>query len=413
MQIEVNEVEYCKINVHYEADIDAVVAKRNEVVDKFKDATVPGFRPGHASSEVLKIYFKKEIDNVLQKELANDAVQNTVYEKKIKPFGQPSFSSLRLEGNKFDCDFSLHTQPTFELKEYKGFEIPKPPEKMSASELAQRMLQDLRVRYGNTTPYGENDFIQMGDNVVIEYNSTVDEQPVERLSASSELVQVGKTPIPGFDENILGMKSGEERSFELKMPEGIPDTLAGKTVKFNVKVILGSKVQPSALDDDLAKKVGFETFQLMMDHASATASSRVQELAKNNITDQISRRLVANHDFKVPSWITTAEAQMNAKNNGENWEVIADSQKERYVEQAENSIKLSLILSKIRDNEPDAQLSDEEVFKIAKENVSKFSDKPDEVFENIFRNGHLPVLFNRIRDEHTLDFIQKNCKIIE
>jgi FKBP-type peptidyl-prolyl cis-trans isomerase (trigger factor) len=104
---------------------------------------------------------------------------------------------------------------------------------------------------------------------------------------------------------------------------------------------------------------------------------------------------------------------MNAKNNGENWEVIPDSQKEKYLEAADNSIKLSLILNKIRDNEPDAQLTDEEVFKAAKENITKFSNEPDKVLEDVVKNGHLPILLNRIRDEYTLSFIEKNCKIVE
>lgn len=413
MQIEMNETEYCKVDVHYEADIEAVLAKRSEVVGKFKDATVPGFRQGHASPEVLKIYFRKEIDDALKRELANEAAQNTVYEKKIKPFGHPQFKAVNLEGNKFSCDFSLHVQPDFELKQYKEFEIPKPVEKISAPELAQRILQDLRVRYGETTQYGENDFVQIGDNVVIDYNGTVDDQPVDRLTASGELVQVGKTPIPGFDDNLLGMKAGEERVFVLNMPDSVADSLAGKAVHFKVKLVLGSKIQPAPLDDSLAKKVGFEDFQTMMNHASTTASSRVQETTKNEIMDQITRRLVSGHDFKIPHWISSAEAQMVAKNNGENWEVLSDTQKEKYLEHADNSIKLSLILSKVRDTEPEAQLTDEEVFKVAKENISKFSNNPDEVFEGIFKNGHLPLLFNRIRDEHTIAFIQKYCTIVE
>jgi len=413
MNITMEEIEYCKVDVHYESDIETIISKRSEVVAKFKDVAVPGFRLGHASPEVLKIYFRKEIDEALQKELANDAVQNTIFEKGIKPFGYPQFKSIHLEGNKFNCDFTLHVQPAFELQQYKDFEIPKPAEKMNAVELAQKILQDLRVRYGETTPYGENDFVQIGDNVVINYNGTVDEQPVDRLTASGELVQVGKTPIPGFDDNLLGMKTGEERVFSLVMPAEVTDSLAGKNVTFNVKLILGSKVQPAPLDDSLAKKVGFESFEIMMNHASSTASNRVQETTRNQIMDQVSKRLITNHEFKIPHWISSAEAQMSAKNNGENWEVLSDVQKERYLEHADNSIKLSLVLAKIRDVEPEAQLSDEEVFKIAKENISKFSDKPEEVFEGMFKNGHLPILFNRIRDENTLGFIQKHCTIIE
>ena len=413
MEIVVSEIEYCKVNIHYEADPETVAAKRGEVLDKFKGAVVPGFRKNHASPEALKIYFKKEINDALKKELANDAVQNVMHEKNIKPFGYPSFQSLVLDGSKFSCDFMLHTQPEFDLKEYKDFEIPKFSKQMTSDELAQKILQDLRVRYGNTTPYSENDFIQNGDNVVIDYSGSVDGNLIERLNAKGELIIIGKTPIPGFDDNLLGLKIGDEKSFSIKMPEDISDSLANKSIDFQVKIILGSKVEPAALDDNLAKKIGFPDFQAMLNQANGTASNRIKELERNHVLDQISRRLVSTHEFKIPSWISSSEAQINAKNNGENWEVLSDVQKEKYVEHAENSIKLSLILNKVRDNEPDAQLSDEEVFKSARENIMKFSEKPDEVLENVVKNGHLPILFNRIKDEHTLSFIEKNCKIVE
>lgn len=423
MQIIVNEIEYCKINVQYESDADAIKTKKIEVLNKFKEQKLPGFRPGKAPISAISQHYRKEINELLKRELAEEAVQNVVFEKNLKPFGQPSFSSISLEEPlialageqsipKFKCEFSMHIQPEFTLGSYKDFEIPKPAGIMQSEELTQRMIQDLRTKNGQTIPYGENDFVQMGDTVIIDYHTLLDGASIESLTADAQIVNIGRINIPGFSESLLGMKIDDSREFDLVMPETYEE-YAGKTLHFKVKVNMGSKSEPAPLDDNLAIKIGAPNIDSLMENARATATSRVKELETNQILDQISHRLIDGHDFKIPEWISIAEAQINAKNAGQEWASISDQDKEKHIVNADNSIKLSLILQKVRDNEPDAQLSDEEVFGLAKQNIAKYAKEPDAVMSEIFKNGHLPILFNRIRDEHTLAFIQKNSTIIE
>ena len=129
--------------------------------------------------------------------------------------------------------------------------------------------------------------------------------------------------------------------------------------------------------------------------------------------DQISRRIIDAHDFKIPDWISTSEAQVNARNAGQDWTSISDEEKEKHIDMAEKSVKLSLVLQKIRENEPDAQLTDEEVFEHAKQNLAKYSPEPEKVMADIFKNGHIGIFFNRIKDEYTIKYIEKTCSFIE
>src|SRR5271155_1220175 len=144
MTFEINEIDYCKILVKYESDGDTVQTKKAEVISKFKGQKVPGFRPGYATTDAVKQHYRKEINEALKQELADDAVHNVIFEKDIKPFGRPTFSYINLEESylvslngesalpKFRCEFSLHVQPEFELKDYKEYDIPKPAGIMSA-----------------------------------------------------------------------------------------------------------------------------------------------------------------------------------------------------------------------------------------------------------------------------------------
>lgn len=424
MNIVINEVEYCKLVIQYEADGDTVSLKKSEVINKFREQKVPGFRPGKATAEAIKQHYRKEINEALKHELAEDAVHNVIFEKNIKPFGRPEFSYINLEESymvnlngesaipKFKCEFSMNKQPDFELAKYKEFDIPKPGGFIPVEELTQRMIQDLRTKYGETTAYGEDDFVQMGDTVIIDYKASIDGVVIDKLTGNGEILNVGRINVPGFSESLLGMKPAESREFDLTMPENHPD-YPSKTLHMEVKISTGSKVAPAPMNDELATRIGVKSFDELMESVRSTATSRVVELEKNHNMDQISKRLVENHEFKIPSWVSTAEAQINSKNSGHEWDSIPDEEKEKYIDTAEKSIKLSLILQRIRENEPDAQLTDEEVFETAKQNLAKFSPEPEKVMNEIFKNGHLPILFNRIRDEHALDFIQKTCTFIE
>lgn len=425
MHIAVNEIEYCKLLIQCETDHKIISEKKSDILKKFKEQKVPGFRPGHATPEAIKQHYKKEIAEALKQELADDAVHNVIFEKKLKPLGRPQFNYANLEESylvlasgesalpKFKCEFILNVQPEFELKQYKEFEIPKAAGIPSTEELTQKILQELRSKNGSTVPYGADDFVQMGDTVIVDYTTSLDGQNIKDLTDTGQILSIGRINIPGFSESLLGMKAEETREFDLHMPENYRPEYVGKTLHFVVKVTMGSKVEFAALDDELAKKVGLENFDALMSNVTGVASARVRELENMHYLDQISRRLVTEHDFKIPEWIGTGEAQINARNAGAKWEEIPDEQKLKHIDMAEKSVKLSLILQKIRDKEPEAQLTDEEVFGLAKENIAKYSQEPDKVIQEIYKNGHLSLLFNRMRDEYTLNFILKNSKIVE
>jgi trigger factor len=413
MDIQITERDYCQLQIKCEADAELVAAKKEQVALKFKDQKVSGFRQGKAPLNAVKMHYKKQIAETLKQELAEEAFNDAISKNNLKPFGNPQFTVANIDDSKFICEFSLNTQPSFELKEYKNFNIPKPADPISSEEFAQKMIQDLRVRFGTTEPYTDNDFVQLGDSIVIDYEGSLDGVQLDVLKANGEVVVVGRTPLENFDSSLLGMSVNEEREFVINIPEasGMPE-LAGKPVTFKVKLIAGSKSLPAPIDDELAKKAGIDTVDQLMAEVTSMASSRINEIRNTAIYNQISRRLVDNHDFKVPSWIATAEAQIKARGQKQNWEELSDDDKEKLVKSAEDSVKLSLILEKVRGEEPEAQLTDEETFSAVRESFSKTSNK-EQMLQTIISNGQLPLLMNHIRDEYTLGFIKKNSTIIE
>jgi trigger factor len=414
MDIQLNDEGYCKVNVKYKADTDTVKEKRQYVAKEMaKSYEVKGFRKGKASPEVIRLSYPKEVEAYLKQEMLNQAFTDVVSEKGIKPFGGPQISSSTIEGNLFEAEFSVHTLPEFELKQYKGFEIPKYAATTTVDELSQKMLQELRTEHAEDVPYGENDFVQAGDKVVLQYHSFLDEAPIEELSSEGVILKIGQTNIPGFDDNLLGMKNEEEREFVLRTPKDFNEKFADKLITFKVKLMMGSKSNLAGLDDELAKKIGLETFASLMEEVGSVASAKLQGHENGHYQEQVGRRLIAEHDFVVPQWIADPEAKVQAQMQKKSWDTLSDEEKQKLTKDAEEGIKLSLILTKIQENEPDAQLHDDEVLKMARENLSKYTKNPDEVMQDVINKGQLPMFFSRIRDEHTLGFVVKNSTIIE
>jgi len=415
MQIEVNEIEACKLSVTYVSGAEEILNKRGEILQAFKKAPVPGFRKGKASADAIKVHYRNQIEESLKRGLAEDAYHNTLFEKKIKPHGAPKFNSLLLADGKFTCEFELYTKPDFDLAPYTSLELPKPHEPQSVMELTEELMQNLRVRFGEAVPYSETDFVQHGDNVIIDYEGTVDGAKLEQLCSVGEMLTVGSSNLTQFDDNLLGMIMGETREFDLLVPEGGLPSLAGKIVHITVTLNMGSKVTPCPLDDSLAVKLGKKDFQELKEFAHATAGAGVQNKFKAAIAEAVAAHLVNSNVISVPNWMSLSEAQYLANQAKLDWNVLEDKDKEKYIEVAEKNVKLSLILDRVREDNPEAQLTDQEVFDVIKQNLAKTQTgaSPDEVIQQMNKNGYLQILFSRIRDEHAMDFITKTVRVIE
>jgi trigger factor len=415
MEIKVSEIEACKLNVHCEANALEILNKRGEVMSAFKKAPVKGFREGRASPEAIKFQYKDQIEDALKRALAEDSYHEALFQHKLRPHGAPRFTSVLMADGKFACDFEVYTKPDFELAPYQNLEVPKPHMSMNEAELAARMLQELRVKYGEISPYTDQDFVQRGDNILADYEGTIDGVKIDTLCATGEMLAVGSSQLVAFDDNLLGMALGETREFDLTVPkEGLP-SLAGKTVHFKITINMGTKTIPCALDDELAKKLAKKDYEELRGFIHTVAAAKIANAFKELVNNAVAQKLIADNTIAIPNWMSLSEAQYLVHNAQLEWATLADVDKESYLALAEKNVKLSLILDKVRENNPDAQLSDQEVFEVIKSNLAQTKvDKPiDEIIANMNKSGYLQILFSRIKDEYALDMIVKATKIVE
>ena len=415
MEIQITEIEKCKLAVHYEANAEEIKEKKTEVLNAFKNAPVRGFRKNKAPMDAIRIQYAKQIDESLKRAMAEHALHSTIFEKNLKVHGPPKFNSLLLEGGKFICEFETLTKPDFTLPDWKNMEIPRPVQEHTTEEVAEKMLQELRVRLGDVIPFTETDFVQNGDNVVLDYDGFADGVKIDSLSVKSEMMTVGKSPLVGFDNNLIGMTPGEMREFDFVSPEGGLPSLSGKTIHFQVTLNTGSKTIPAALDDTLAQKLGKKDFAELREAVVQASFARVETFNKSQVNDAVSRKLIADTEIDVPPWMSVSEAQYLCQQSHMDWNTLPDPDREKFIEMAIQNVKLSLILDRVREDEPEAQLSDQEVFDIIKTNLlnNNPQEKIDDAINQMNKSGYLTILFSRIKDENTLNCITKAVKLID
>ena len=416
MEITVKELEACRLSVHCDASVLEVLDKKAEVLNAFKKAPVKGYRKDVIPPlDAIKMQYRKEIDESLKRAMAEECLQNAMFEKGLKPHGAPTFTALMLEGGKFSCDFEMRVKPDFTLPDWKAWELPKPHEEITSDQVVEAMMQDLRVRVGDAVPFSSTDFVQQGDSIIVDYTGTIDGKKIDGLCVEGEMMTIGKSMLKGFDSNLLGMSVDETREFDFVAPTDSLPSMAGKTVHFTATLKTGSKTEPCPLSDELAERIGKKDLAEVREAVGQAAFAQIANASRMKLQEAIGRRLVGETTMSVPNWMSVSEAQYLAQQAHLDWNAASDPDKEKLLEVAEQNVKLSLVLDKIREETAEAQLSDQEVFDIIKQNLvnSKVNKPIEEVFKELAKSSYLPILQSRIKDEYAMSYLIKTIKVIE
>lgn len=411
MEVQVKEVEYCKLEVLYSGDPDVVREKREEFVAELRKQQIPGFRKGKAPDSAIKARAGKKIEVYIAEQMKAQAYDDVIFETEAKPIGYPKFDNVSISGDKFSCKMTLYKKPDFELKDFK-YEIPRPDINRDKEVEVQKALEDLRLRFGDIEPYGDDDFVERGDQITIGYTATIDGEPFEGSEAEGQLYVVGENSLPDFDDSVLGMSAGENREFEITFPEVYPD-IGGKTAKFDVTVHMGTKKKPCALDDELAKNCGSDSLDALKDQLSKIASAKIKQAETLKVRQQVANRLVEDNDFKAPEFLVNLESQHISAQNGIDWNSLEENEQEVFKTQAEKQVKLSIILDSVRDSEPDSVLSDTEAQNGLAKKAQLQGRDPKTFLVEAQRNGSLIGMLSALKDEFTLQWLVDQATLID
>ena len=382
---------------------------------------IPGFRKGKAPFNIVERMYGDEI-------FYEDAFNELVYEKEIEDnkldvVSKPEINIVKMKKGE-DLVFTaiVQTKPEVKLGKYKGVELKKVEYPVTDEdvehEIAHMQEHNARTITVDDRPVKEKDI------TVIDFDGYVDGKAFEGGKAENHELEIGSGAfIPGFEEQIIGMKTGEEKEIKVKFPEEyFSEDLAGKEATFKVKVNEIKEKKLPKLDDEFAKDVSeFDTLNDLKtsirekrqaandDRAKhETENAAVEEVAKNTEVDIPSGMI----DNEIEAMIRDMEQQLAYQgiNLEQYLKIMNKTRKEiedNYREQAEKNVKSRLVLEAIIKEEK-IEASQEEVDEKIKEMATSYGRKEEELSKN---EALVEYLKNSVKTEKAIELIVKNAKI--
>lgn len=407
--LKVQETEYCKLVVSFQATPDLVKAKKELAVKELNKAkvAVPGFRPGKVSYQAMNLHREKAVKELATRELVSEAYNQLIFQEKIKTFFYPSIKHVEFHKDDFWCELEALKKPEVTLKQYKDFEIPAPP-KENVEHLVAKTLEDMRYLHGDSRPFDDGDVISNKDKVTIDVTASINGEKIEALCKTGFLHTVGDETMPEFDQEIIGMAPGEEKTFNLK--------LDNKDVLFVVNFHMGMKTDPCPLDDSFAERLSFKTLNELMTNVQGSISRQVQNNYNEKLNQQLLARLLENAEVISPDFMVEMEASHAAQQRGIKWETLDNLTKQSLKQEADKAVKLSLILDTIREVEPTCVFSDLEIMSVLHqilEMQGKSKAEIHSIIDHLKQNGSIVSIVANLKDKLVIDTLIKTCSIIE
>ena len=387
---------------------------------------IPGFRKGKAPINIVEKYYGKEIfyEDAFN-EVVPEELEAAVKENNLEIVSRPDIDVKQIEKGK-DLIFTavFQTKPEAKLGKYKGIEIPKIEYTVTDEDINHELshMQEHNARLISV----EDRPVEKGDIVVIDFEGFVDGVAFEGGKAEGHELEIGSnTFIPGFEDQIIGMKIDEEKDINVKFPdEYFSKDLAGKDATFKVKLHEIKKKELPELDDEFAKDVSeFDT----LDELKKSIKDRLEKDAENKqkyeTEDAVIKAVCENVEVDIPSGMIETETEDMLKNvenrlayQGLKLEQYlqmmgktAEEVKKEYEPQAIEAIKSRLMLEAVIKAEKIEATEDEIVSKV-KEMAKNYGKAEDD--EEFMKNENVrKYIKSGLESEKALEFLVKNAKM--
>ena len=295
-------------------DADVFAKAVNDAYNKMKGRiTLPGFRKGKAPKAMIEKYYGDEVFYEDAFEIVYpQAVQSALDEAKLTLVDTPTDVDIKTIG-KDGADFTLKVtvKPEVEINDYKGLKATKPSLEVKEEEIDDQ-IRSMRERGARFVDASDRE-IKDGDIAVIDFDGYVDGKQFEGGKAENYELTIGSGSfIPGFEEQLIGHKNGDEFDVNVKFPDEYAEALAGKDAVFKIKVNGIKEKQLPDLDDEFAKDVSeFDTLAEYKEDVKKNLTEKKAEDARRAKEDAAVDKVIENAQMDIPeAMIETQTRQM-------------------------------------------------------------------------------------------------------
>ena len=303
-------LEKSRVALTIEASAEEFEAAVNKAYLKMRGKiNVPGFRVGKAPRKIIEKMYGEE---VFYEEAVNiilpDAYEDAVKEQKLDVVGYPEveLESCTKDGVVFKCTVAVY--PEVKLGQYKGLEAPKAEVKVAAADVNAR-LKEMADR--NSRLVSVERAVKKGDTADIDFEGFDNGVAFDGGKGENFDLEIGSGSfVPGFEEQLIGMKAGEEKDIDITFPENYAPELAGKPVVFHVKVNEVKVKEVPAVDDEFAKDVSeFDTLKELKADIKKKMTAERTETAQRAFEDVLMAKVAEGVEAEIPHEMVELQAE--------------------------------------------------------------------------------------------------------
>jgi trigger factor len=411
------------------ADMEAELNVR--LADAKGKVRINGFRPGKVPTAHLKKMYGKSIMADLVNEIVRERPTKILSERGEKSATQPSISMTEDEAeaekilsaqSDFEFTLSYEVIPPIELKSNDDIAVTREVVEVSDEEVNEQILKIAESARTFETKEGE---AANGDRVTMNYLGKVDGEAFDGGAAEdAELVLGSGQFIPGFEDQLVGVKAGDEKTITVTFPEQYPAAnLAGKEATFDITIKDVAAAAATEINDELASKLGLESVDRLKEIVRGQIESQYGNLTRQKVKRQILDQLDAMYQFDTPASLVDAEfdniwRQINTdlQQSGKTFEdedTTEEDARAEYRKLAERRVRLGLVLSEIGEK-AGVEVTEEEMQRALYAQLQQFPGQQKEILE-FFRNT--PGASNSLRapifEEKVIDKLLGEIKVTD
>jgi trigger factor len=423
MNVKVEDISSIKKRLSFAIPAERVDAEIDKAYQQIaKTAKVKGFRPGKVPRTVLERQYADQMKSQVLERLIGDSYFKALEDHKILAVSAPEIvdSGLLEKGREFSFQAQVEVQPEIDVKDYVGLSLKKEALRTDEKVVADRIEE---MRTGSATlENSEREEAREGDIVVIDFEGFLNGVAFENGKAEDHQLELGSnTFIPGFEEQLVGMKREEEREIEVTFPLDYgKKELAGQDAVFKVKVKeIKEKVLPE-LNDEFAAQFGLASMEDLRERVAEAHRSQESERIERDFRDQLTDALVERNPVEIPEAMVDRQLdymlenlQNRMQSQGMSLKALgmtSESFREVYRELAVKQVKGSLILEAIALKE-NIQVEEPEIKEKLEEIAEKHNASKEMVMNFYADESRRRGLVTQLAEEKVIHFLTGKATI--
>ena len=413
---------------------DDLEARRNSRLDEIKGRVqLRGFRPGKVPVEHLKKVYGKSVMAETIEAVVRETNSKIVTDNNLKLAMEPQ---VKLPEDQAEVDnifngksdlaytVALEIIPAITLTDFKTMKLDRPVTEVGDADITEA-LDKIAEQGRPYNPKAEGAAVEKGDKVTINFTGTLDGKPFEGGSGEDMGVVVGSsTFIPGFEDQLIGMKAGDERLVKVRFPNNyMSQDLAGKEAEFQV---IAKKIDaPGAIkiDDEMAKAMGLESVEKMREAVKERLTRDFATQSRAKLKRLLLDQLDEHHKFAAPPTLVDQEFEavwsqvkgdLDSQNKTfEDEGTTEEKAREEYRRISDRRVRLGLVLAEIGEKN-NIKVADEDLTRAVVERARQFPGQEQQVWDYYRKNPQaMAQLRAPLYEEKVVDFISELASVTD